>query len=273
MKHVGDIDVFHIIFTRFNVKSGGKERQLREQREWLKGRYELFDRYCFPAVKGQSDSNFQWLVFFDIDTPDEYKELNDSYKEEFPNFNPVYVSEWNSDVIKSAIFALVPENTEWLMSTRLDNDDGIHEHFVKGLKECEFEDSTYFNYPHGLTFSNGKGYKHYDDSNAFLSYIEPIADIDGVWKYPHPEVIKKFPIVQLDLKNAWLQVVHGGNVSNKVRGDLVDFEIWRSAYPFMNNDDITELNTVIRFVDVIVLSKIRSSRDYLIHALKRLISR
>lgn len=273
MKCVGDVDVFHIIFTRFNVKSGGKERQLREQREWLKGRYELFDRYCFPAVKGQSDSNFEWLVFFDIDTPDEYKKRNDDYKTEFPKFNPIYVSDWSSEVIISAILERAPQGIEWLVSTRLDNDDGIHEHFIQELKSREFKGSTYFNYRNGLTFSNGKGYKHVDDSNAFLSYIEPISGVEGVWKYPHPEVIKKFPVVQLDLANAWLQVVHGGNVSNKVRGELVDFNVWCSAYPYLNNDDVTELNPVARFLDGIILSKIRSGRDYLIRSLKGLISR
>ncbi|GAA6146501.1 glycosyltransferase [Thalassolituus maritimus] len=273
MKRVGDVDVFHVIFTRFNVKSGGKERQLREQREWLKGRYELFDRYCFPAVKGQSDTNFQWLVFFDVNTPDEYKKRNEEYKLTFPNFNPVYVSEWNSDVIRTAIFALTPEGTEWLISTRLDNDDGIHEDFIRELKACEFEEAAYFNYPNGLTFSNGKGYKHFDDSNAFLSYIESITDVEGVWKYPHPEVIKRFPVTQLKLDNAWLQVIHGGNVSNKVRGDLADFKIWRSAYPFMSTDDVAKLNPVIRFIDSTVLSNFRNGRDYLIRAVKGLISR
>ena len=273
MKNLSDDDVFHVIFTRFNVRSGGKEKVLRDKADWLRSRYELFDRYCFPSIMTQSDTQFLWLVFFDDGTPEEYKEINRLYKERLPQFTPVYVGEWNTEAVVRIFNSFIPSDAEWLLTTRLDNDDGLNREFIKTLREASFSASTYFNFPDGLTFANGNGYVHRDESNAFLSYVEPVNNFQGVWKHPHPEVAKNFKVQQLSLPYAWLQVIHGGNVSNKVRGKVVPPELWVPGFSELTDLKVVSVGPVRRFVDRHILSNIRSMRDSGIKVVKKLIGR
>jgi hypothetical protein len=66
----------HVITTRFNVPTSvwtvtrGGAKPLSE--EWLKDRFEIFQKYCLPSFKNQSNKNFIWLVFFDANTPKKY---------------------------------------------------------------------------------------------------------------------------------------------------------------------------------------------------------
>lgn len=265
--------VCHIIFTRFNVRSGGKEKSLRDREGWLKERYELFDIYCFPSIAAQSEKGFTWIVFFDDQTPENFIKLNEAYQKELPNFHPVYVSEWNTETVRGKLLEIIPKETEWLLTTRLDNDDGLHKDFVKTLLTAEFTDKTYFNFPDGLTYSEGNGYKHRDESNAFLSYVEPVADFEGVWKHAHPDVIKKFHVEQLALPYAWLQVIHGGNVSNKVRGTVEDPAKWSLYYDSLPRLKLNDFGGLGQVADRWVFSPLRTFRDFLIHSLKKLAGR
>ncbi|MAE90716.1 MAG: hypothetical protein CMI67_14185 [Pelagibaca sp.] len=273
MKKLSDSDVSHIIFTRFNVRSGGKERSIRDQSGWLKGRYELFDIYCFPSIVAQTDKNFKWLVFFDEETPEEYKKKNEAYQSILPQFTPVYVGEWTTETVNSAINAAISPGSHWLLTTRLDNDDGLNSEFVKTLKDANFTGATYFNFPDGLTFSDGDGYAHQDLSNAFLSYVEPVDNFEGVWKYPHPEVIKKFDVKQLALPYAWLQVIHGGNVSNKVRGKVERPESWQAAYSNLTRLTVNKLSIGRSLLDFVFHSNYRRLRDRSIWAIKLVLRR
>jgi hypothetical protein len=59
----------HFVLTRFNVKIGlGGGESVAPNLEWLVHRFDLFDKFCFPSVRNQSNLNFKWLVFFDVDT-------------------------------------------------------------------------------------------------------------------------------------------------------------------------------------------------------------
>lgn len=270
MHRLSNENVSHIIFTRFNVRSGGKEKSIRDKTGWLKERYELFDIYCFPSVAAQSQTDFIWIVFFDDQTPEEYVKQNEIYHLKFPNFHPVYVSEWTTEIVRGKLQEVIPDGAEWLLTTRLDNDDGLHKDFIKTLRASSFTDKTYFNFPDGLTYSDGNGYKHRDESNAFLSYVEPVENFEGVWKHAHPEVIKKFHVEQLSLPYAWLQVIHGGNVSNKVRGTVEDPTKWSSGYGSLNRLKLNDFGGIGQLVDQWIMSPLRNFRDFMIRSLKKL---
>ena len=68
----------HYILTRFNLRrddwtiTKNNEKVLSDS--WLKDRFELFENFCFNSVKNQTNQNFKWLVFFDSNTPDNYKQ-------------------------------------------------------------------------------------------------------------------------------------------------------------------------------------------------------
>ena len=85
----------HYILTRFNLRANSwtttknNEKVLTE--EWLKDRFDLFENFCYNSVKNQRNQNFKWLVFFDINTPDTYKQKVEKYNRDFENFHPIFI--------------------------------------------------------------------------------------------------------------------------------------------------------------------------------------
>ena len=270
MKTLSDSDIFHVIFTRFNVPSGGKEKKIRAKENWLDYRFDLFDRYCFPSIEAQVDQNFVWLVFFDNETPEKYLEIIKKYEDNYTNFKPIYVDDWTSEIIINAIKKFMPDSKNWLLTTRLDNDDALNMEFTKTLRATSFDGRQYINFTNGFTFSNGYAYTHKDMSNAFLSLVEPVGDIHGVWEFPHPEVIQNFDVTQLDMKYAWLQLIHGGNVSNKVRGNIAPPHMWKANFESLKKIEIKNTSTTSIWLDKMINSPCRKTRDVSIKLIKKI---
>ncbi|WP_288368685.1 glycosyltransferase [uncultured Roseivirga sp.] len=129
----------HFLITRFNIRvddwTTTRDGYQVNQTDWLEHRFRLFMDYCWPSVLNQSDQNFTWLVFFDTTTPEQFKVLNENLVLKYPNFCPIYV-----DGIRSFLPSLRRElmertNTDYLITSRIDNDDLIHRDFIKRVKE------------------------------------------------------------------------------------------------------------------------------------------
>ena len=102
----------HYLLTRFNVIHKGLSQYAREQRgtvvqtaEWLKRRFELFDKYCFPSVKQQSTRNFKLLVFFNAETPENYLKKIEEYALQCPMFHPFFVKDETDEVQEGGILS------------------------------------------------------------------------------------------------------------------------------------------------------------------------
>jgi hypothetical protein len=67
----------HFLLTRFNLRvedwatTKNGDQVLNDA--WLMDRFRLFESYCLPSVKNQSNQDFTWFVFFDKNTPDKFK--------------------------------------------------------------------------------------------------------------------------------------------------------------------------------------------------------
>lgn len=86
----------HYIITRFNLpifqpKVGGRTFTSCSE-EYLQYRFQLFERYCMPSVINQSCQNFKWLVLFDVNTPEPYKQKAALWHKEYHNFIPCYLN-------------------------------------------------------------------------------------------------------------------------------------------------------------------------------------
>lgn len=125
----------HYILTRFNLRADdwtvtkNNEKVLTE--EWLEERFDLFENYCFTSVKNQTNQNFKWLVFFDINTPEVYKQKVENYRKTYQNFLPFFINGMNDflpEIVKN-INKL--DSKEYIITSRLDNDDCIHENYTR----------------------------------------------------------------------------------------------------------------------------------------------
>lgn len=206
----------HLVLTRFNVRwiIGPHDTA------WLAHRFELFDRYCHPSVRGQTSHDFRWLVFFDEDTPEPFRSRIDEYAR-WPVFTPVFIGRPSTEVYDAAIAAHL-DGADHLVTTRLDNDDAIGRDFVARVQAAARQGTREFlNLPVGYVWHRGRVYRHEHPSNAFISLSEPAAGFRSVWATRHEEAGRVAPVHQVAGGPAWLQVIHERNVSNRVRGRRV----------------------------------------------------
>jgi hypothetical protein len=211
----------HFVLTRFNVKVFSKTGI---DSEWLNDRFKLFEQFCYPSLLEQSNQKFKWLVFFDSQTPEVFKEKVREYSK-WKNFLPVYVEgEHDYKIYPKAVLNNLKEGTEYLITTRLDNDDALHKDFIKTLQENfneqEFE---FISFLYGYVYHDRKIYLMKYLENPFVSLVERIRGlkIDGFKTaicVRHTELTAAGNVKQIITQPYWLQVVHERNVSNRVRG-------------------------------------------------------
>jgi hypothetical protein len=165
----------HVLLTRFNVPSAGREKVIRAQDGWLRKRVQLFERFCMPSVQRQTVKDTHWLIYFDPESP---QWLQDWIESTAPAvFTPVFRSSVNRDELISDVRRVSGATSDVLLTTNLDNDDALAVDFVERLRGC-VRDSTRT----GIYFQNGvilhwpELYRRVDRFNAFCSVAESWED-------------------------------------------------------------------------------------------------
>lgn len=85
----------HYIITRFNLPVFAKKvnkavTTTSVSEEYLGNRFPIFENYCLPSIKNQTCQNFKWLVLFDVNTPQKFKDWAERMHQDYPNFVPCY---------------------------------------------------------------------------------------------------------------------------------------------------------------------------------------
>jgi hypothetical protein len=214
----------HFLLTRFNVKVNYDSARTGLDPTWLSHRFDLFERFCYPSVYAQTNSDFRWLVYFDSETPQVFKQKIDRCAE-WENFIPIYLeTEFSDQINQEKISTLIHKKTEYLITTRIDNDDAVSKNFIQSIRdnfeEREFEFISFVN---GYVLDSGKLYSFKYVNNPFTSLVERIkptstAEIRTILCGEHSQLSKLGHIKQIKIDSVWLQVVHGKNVSNRIRG-------------------------------------------------------
>jgi hypothetical protein len=214
----------HFLLTRFNVRVNYDLAKTGVNPVWLSHRFKLFEQFCYPSVRAQTNLDFQWLVYFDSETPSAFKERIAQYAE-WKNFLPIYIDTAFTDQInREKVSSLIHEKTEYLITTRMDNDDAVCESFIQeiqdGFEEKEFEFISFVN---GFILNAGKLYSFKYVNNPFTSLVERIrststGEIKTILCGEHSQLSALGNIKQIETDSTWLQVVHGKNVSNRIRG-------------------------------------------------------
>jgi hypothetical protein len=166
--------------------------------------------------------NFEWIVFFDKNTPRKYHAEIDRLRTIYP-FRPTYTPMFEMDRICPEIISTQVQE-EWLLTTRLDSDDVLaRDHVERLVKAFKWQGRELVNFTNGtiLSLERGKAklYEIQDRANPFASLLEPFGrDIKTIWWEHHVDIGRMAPIIQIGGAPAWMQIVHGGNVSNRVKG-------------------------------------------------------
>jgi hypothetical protein len=137
--------------------------------DWLGERFDLFDRYCFPSVTSQTNTNFVWLVFFDSETPTAFRNRIARY-ETFQAFRPVFVQQFDRDVFRENLAKFGFLTRPFLITSRVDNDDALACDYIETVQEAfTGQDRTFINFPRGLVLRKGALFQGYDVHSHFVS--------------------------------------------------------------------------------------------------------
>lgn len=220
----------HVLLTRFNLPTQGVESLVRAHDGWLTERVALFERYTVPSVLGQTTKSYHWIVYFDPQSPDWLLTRMHPYVESGV-FRAIFRTTVTPADVVSDLRDIVDTPGSSLITTNLDNDDGLATDFLMRVREHDAEGPSVAIYlTQGLILSQSGTYLHEDRRNAFCSVRESWDDPRTCWYDWHNLLGQHMPAIAVDGPPAWLQVIHGGNVSNRVRGRRVRPSAYRHLF-------------------------------------------
>lgn len=197
----------HFVLTRFNIPFIRKENiDFLFSEDYLEKRFRIFREFCFESMKLQTSQNFEWLVFFDIRTPNRYKQINEEWQKQMPNYHPIYLdmdllsNEYDNPVfmnmtmetnrgissvnelsygdytihvtmaayISDLINSFCDTHVQNIITTRIDNDDSFHCSMIKNIQD-EISKRSEVNYV--LSFDNG--YQYIAGSSILQTFYYP----------------------------------------------------------------------------------------------------
>lgn len=211
----------HVILTRFNLPTSGVEGLIRARDGWLADRVELFETYTVPSIAAQTKTPV-WLVYFDPASPDWLLERLRPWREK-GIFTALKRESVGPEDLRRDLLAHGRRQYDRLLTTNLDNDDGLAIDFCERLADSVTPRSLpeVIYWPAGLIRRDVDLYLRRDRRNAFPSVLETWESPVTSWSEYHNEFPKVMSVNEVKAPPGWLQVVHGSNVSNRVRGRLV----------------------------------------------------
>lgn len=266
----------HVVLTRFNVRYvlDKSVPAVGVDPLWLGERFKLFERYCLPSVLAQSEQNFTWIIFFDAETPAPFRDRAQALAGMRADTHPVFCDTLPLDDVKTIVRDTATTDYRWLLTTRLDNDDGLHTEFVSTVQSAQaFSRPEVLNCPTGIILSGRRAYRQRHLSNAFMSLCEPAEEFKTVLGAPsHTRIAESYPVRQLTDRPMWLQVIHGSNISNRARGRRIPLERAIETFPAaFGAAPQPRDNPLAILIENLTLYWVRMSRDVLVASLRRVL--
>ena len=239
----------HLVLIRYNVpieySCDGVAKEKRADEMWLKNRQPIFENITYSSLKNQSVADFETIVFFDRDSPDWLKEVNDSL-----DISPMYVSSIDEAMKELDEYVKMRRKRDGfshVILTRIDNDDAFHCNAIEKIQSCfKGQEIAVLNLSGILCFMKAPeeviNYYRYP-RGPFESIITEIGEEfhAKIFDQSHGKLGKQYGVTQLGPFPYALQYVHGQNIANDVRGIAVrtinlkdygiNYQITRSYLP------------------------------------------
>jgi hypothetical protein len=197
----------HYILTRYNLgiydKNNPYSESVGNPEEWMKHRMPLFQK-CIDGMIRQTNQKFIWVIAVDEKTDIVFKTNLERVK--IVNEQP---HQW---------LRRQPCEAEWIITSRLDNDDYYHMDFVKKIQENfrEVEEVIDIDYEVLESYTGIKYPSKRERANSpFLSLVEKWTDkINTAMGRPHTVMPDIYHSRKLGVLAT--QVIHDKNVCNKI---------------------------------------------------------
>ena len=239
--------VAHFLLTRFNVVRPFTDNKPILDHDWLNRRFELFERFCFPSVAGQTNNNFYWIILFHPQTPDIFMQRLNRLWQGAPHLKILTGGAFKILIINQLKSLEINQKSRTLITTRLDNDDAICQNFIGKIQQqttqeiLEYGQLISKDRPLFLDFTKGYyaagKYLYQIDSvsNHFCSMACPLQEkekwntqeIQTVFLMNHTLIKDQPGYKEINEYPAWIEVIHESNSRNCLRGKFIpcsDFE-------------------------------------------------
>jgi len=227
----------HFLLTRFNIGIYDRRQRMRngemiDVASWMVNRCLLFEKYCMPSVHAQTCKNFTWVIVCDPATPEVW--LNTI--QNMAKTDVIVGDNFRKASIKYIEKLLKDEDR--VITTRLDNDDMLHRDCIKMIQGwvVRKERTGVVTLPKGWVWDINKDKLWHvrERGNHFLTYVEKRGKkpVKTVLRHRHTALTDKFETFNVETPfHAWVEVVHGENISNRGRGAKSDIsQLKREEY-------------------------------------------
>ena len=237
----------HYLITRFNLRNKNwdvtKNNETLLTREWMTHRIGLFSNFCLPSVASQTNTDFEWLLFFDATTDADLKQELEELLKPYPHFKPFYIN--GMELFHSSIKTYISEDCkdyEYIITSRIDNDDCIHKDYIATIQ-------SQFNSQDFMAIDILKGYslqislnimlgKKEHIFNPFISLIEKNETPKTVWFSDHNMWKKESRRIEIADERLWMSIIHEKNKVNEFDGyDNVSWDAIKKDFVVSNTID------------------------------------
>ena len=214
--------VQHFLITRFNLRIRGVAADKRGEevltRAWLEERLEVFERFCFPSVLHQTEQRFTWLLLLDEATDPETRARLDGYRRRMSNLETVFLPPVASAVdLSGPIVERLKGDARTLVTTRLDNDDGLHQDALAAIRARVRNQREFLNLRLGFVTDGQRARVVSHKYSPFATFVEPrtAEPFRTVYCGHSHGALRKVALVrQIADRPLWLRVIHARNVAN-----------------------------------------------------------
>lgn len=228
----------HYLITRFNVPVKNWDRDKAGKpvldTAWMQERLVLFKKYCAPTIRHQLCNDFVWLVYCDQLTAAEDLETIRQEVNRVSNAQVRLVADF-PDLLNDLQRLLADAPTPFVITSRVDNDDGLGPMYIKEVQEhFEPRDKLIINFTKGvlydvhrlvLTEIRNSRFNHYGSLIEERVADQPLITVVG---YPHGRPPEGSSVIDVDSRFAWLKIIHERNMSSRTNGvPLMEFDITR----------------------------------------------
>ena len=219
----GPDGVEHFVVTRFNLRLSGVEKDKNQQQlrseEWHHERIDLFERYCLPGMRNQTERRFRWLLLIDEESAPGVVQRLRGHEGGAANLEIVFmpvIESWD-DMARPVIERLSP-GTRLLVTTRLDSDDAFHETALAYIRTRVRGRREFINPRVGFVTDGRRARVTMHRYSPFNTFVEPRtegAPLLTVYCAKHGRVREVAPVRQITDRPLWLRVIHERNWVNK----------------------------------------------------------
>ena len=226
---VGSRKVQHLVLTRYAQKGLFYDDF---SAKWLDDRLRIFSEFCVPTMAQQTAGDFSWLVFCDETIDPNQLAAIEASAAAVPQFKLVLTSHDKGIALPQAIGRLIDEDTEILVTTRLDNDDGLHRQAIEVQQSYlppfvnSPEPRSVLNFPQGYRYETetGRAYAAVWLHGSFMTLFEKLRpgtrDFRNIYKVRHNWLHHTMPLHFDESIPGWLQVIHGLGESTEYRSGV-----------------------------------------------------